>query len=59
MNKRDFKSLIDINTQEFLKIIQRAIDFKELDKLNKIPMACLNKTLAMIFKKTKRGPIEK
>ena len=51
MNKRDFKSLIDINTQEFLKIIQRAIDFKELDKLNKIPRPFLNRTLAMIFKK--------
>ena len=51
MNKRDFKSLIDINTQEFLKIIQRAIDFKELDKLNKISRPFLNKTLAMIFKK--------
>ena len=51
MNKRDFKSLIDINTQEFLRIIQRAIDFKELDKLNKIPRTFLNKTLAMIFKK--------
>ena len=51
MNKRDFKTLIDINTQEFLKIIQRAIDFKELDKLNKIPRPFLNRTLAMIFKK--------
>ena len=51
MNKRDFKSLIDINTQELLKIIQRAIDFKELDKLNKIPRPFLNRTLAMIFKK--------
>ncbi len=51
MNKRDFKSLIDINTQEFLKIIQRAITFKELDKLNKTPRPFLNKTLAMIFKK--------
>ena len=51
MNKRDFRSLIDINTQEFLKIIQRAIDFKELDKLNKIPRPFLNRTLAMIFKK--------
>ena len=51
MNKRDFKSLIDINTQEFLRIIHRAIDFKELDKLNKIPRPFLNRTLAMIFKK--------
>ena len=51
MNKRHFKSLIDINTHEFLKIIQRAIDFKELDKLNKVPRPFLNKTLAMIFKK--------
>ena len=51
MNKRDFKSLIDINTQELLKIIQRAIDFKELDKLIKIPRPFLNRTLAMIFKK--------
>ena len=51
MNKRHFKSLIDINTHEFLKIIQRAIDFKDLDKLNKVPRSFLNKTLAMIFKK--------
>ena len=48
MNKRDFKSLIDINTQEFLKIIQRAIDFKELDKLNKISRPFLNLSLIHI-----------
>ena len=51
MNKRHFKYLIDINTHEFLKIIQRAIDFKDLDKLNKVPRSLLNKTLAMILKK--------
>ena len=35
MNKRDFKSLIDINAQEFKRIIQQAIEYKELDKKDK------------------------
>ena len=51
MNKRDFKSLIDINTQEFKRIIQQAIEYKELDKKNTIPRTYVNRTLAMIFKK--------
>lgn len=51
MNKRDFKSLIDINTQEFKRIIQQAIEYKELDKRHSIPRTYVNRTLAMIFKK--------
>ena len=51
MNKRDFKSLIDINTQEFKRIIQQAIEYKELDKKHSVPRTHVNRTLAMIFKK--------
>ena len=51
MNKRDFKSLIDINSQEFKRIIQNAIEYKELDKKHSVPRAYVNRTLAMIFKK--------
>ena len=51
MNKRDFKSLIDVNTQEFKRIIQQAIEYKELDKNHSIPRTYVNRTLAMIFKK--------
>ena len=51
MNKRDFKSLIDVNTQEFKRIIQQAIEYKELDKKHSIPRTYINRTLAMIFKK--------
>ena len=51
MNKRDFKSLIDINTQEFKRIIQQAIEYKELDKKHSVPRTYVNRTLAMIFKK--------
>ena len=51
MNKRDFKPLIDINAQEFKRIIQQAIDYKELDKKHSVPRIYVNRTLAMIFKK--------
>tara|TARA_Y100000768_G_scaffold50459_1_gene32891 strand:+ start:3182 stop:4093 length:912 start_codon:yes stop_codon:yes gene_type:complete len=51
MNNRHFKSLIDINTNEFLGIIKKAIEFKNLDIQNKIPNIFSNKTLVMIFKK--------
>ena len=51
MDKRDFKSLIDINAQELKRIIQRAIEYKELDKKHSIPRTYVNRTLAMIFKK--------
>ena len=51
MNKRDFKSLIDINSQELKRIIQQAIEYKELDRKHSIPTTYANRTLAMIFKK--------
>ena len=51
MNKRDFKSLIDINAQEFKRIIQQAIEYKSLDKKHSVPRTYVNRTLAMIFKK--------
>ena len=51
MNKRDFKSLIDINSQEFKRIIEQAINYKELDKKHSVPRTYVNRTLAMIFKK--------
>ena len=51
MNKRHFKTLIDINSQEFKRIIKKAIDYKHQDKSNNISKICKNKTLAMIFKK--------
>ena len=51
MNKRDFRSLIDINSQELKRIIQQAIEYKELDKKHSIPRTYVNRTLAMIFKK--------
>ncbi len=51
MNKRHFKTLIDINTQEFKRIIKKAIDYKHQDQSNTISKICNNKTLAMIFKK--------
>ena len=56
MNNRHLRSLIDINTQEFIRIIHKSIEYKKLDKINSIPRSYLNKTLAMIFKKTQQGP---
>ena len=55
MNNRHFRSLIDINTQEFIRIIHKAIEYKKLDKIDSIPRSYPNKTLAMIFKKTQQG----
>ena len=51
MNSRHFRSLIDINGQEFKRIIKKAIDYKKMDISNCIPSTYTNKTLAMIFKK--------
>ena len=51
MNKRDFRSLIDINSQELKRITQQAIEYKELDKKHSVPRKYVNRTLAMIFKK--------
>ena len=51
MNSRHFRSLIDINAQEFKRIIKKAIDYKKMDEDNCIQNTHTNKTLAMIFKK--------
>ncbi len=51
MNSRHFRSLIDINSNEFLHIIDKSIEFKSLDVKNKVPKIFSNKTLVMIFKK--------
>ena len=48
---RHFKSLLDINKKEFLRIIERAIALKK-DSQNNVHHNILhNKTMAMIFKK--------
>ena len=51
MNSRHFRSLIDINQQEFKRIIKKATDYKKMDEANCIQITHTNKTLAMIFKK--------
>ncbi|MBH44007.1 MAG: ornithine carbamoyltransferase [Gammaproteobacteria bacterium] len=52
MNKvRHFKSLLDVNKKEFLKIINNAIDIKNKINSNEKLDLFKNKTLAMIFKK--------
>ena len=51
MKSRHFRSLIDINPQEFKRIIKKAIDYKKMDESNCIPDTYTNKTLAMVFKK--------
>ena len=56
MNSRHFRSLIDINGQEFKRIIKKAIDYKKMDISNCIPSTYTNKTLAMIFKKNSTRP---
>ena len=48
---RHFKSLLDINKKEFIRIIERAIVLKK-EAMNGIMNNSLkNKTMAMIFKK--------
>jgi len=51
MKIRHFKSLLDINKKEFIKIIKRAIEIKNLAKSNKLPNTLNKKVLAMLFKK--------
>ena len=51
MNNRHFRSLIDINSNEFLDIIDKSIEFKNLDAKNEIPNIFPKKILVMIFKK--------
>ena len=52
MNKvRHFKSLLDINKNEFIRIIERSIEFKKESQKNIFNNSLQNKTMAMIFKK--------
>ena len=52
MNKvRHFKSLLDINKSEFIRIIERSIEFKKESQKNILNNSLQNKTMAMIFKK--------
>ena len=52
MNKvRHFKSLLDINKNEFIRIIERSIEFKKESQENILNSSLQNKTMAMIFKK--------
>jgi len=48
---RHFKSLLDINKKEFIKILERAIELKNEAAKGIINTSLKNKTMAMIFKK--------
>ena len=48
---RHFKSLLDINKKEFIKILERAIELKNEATKGIINTSLKNKTMAMIFKK--------
>ncbi len=50
-NIRHFKSLLDINKNEFIRIIKRSIELKKENQKNAISNIFQNKTMAMIFKK--------
>ena len=50
-NIRHFKTLLDINNNEFIRIITRSIDFKKESQTNTINNSFQNKTMAMIFNK--------
>ena len=52
-NIRHFKSLLDINKNEFLRIIARSIELKKEAQSNKIIDSLKNKTMAMIFLEVK------
>tara|TARA_Y100001970_G_scaffold93543_1_gene117896 strand:- start:171 stop:1082 length:912 start_codon:yes stop_codon:yes gene_type:complete len=51
MKTRHFKSLLDINQKEFIRIIERSIELKKLSQKNNLPDSLAKKTLALIFKK--------
>ena len=52
MNKiRHFKSLLDINKNEFIRIIKKSIEFKKESQKNILNNSLKNKTMDMIFKK--------
>ncbi|SVC24268.1 uncharacterized protein METZ01_LOCUS277122 [marine metagenome] len=48
---RHFRSLLDINKKEFIKILERAIELKNEAAKGIINTSLKNKTMAMIFKK--------
>ncbi len=50
-NIRHFKSILDINKNEFIRIIERSIELKKETKGNITNNSFQNKTMAMIFKK--------
>ena len=51
MNIRHFKSLLDINRKEFIRILDRSLELKRLSHQNQLPNSLSKKTLALIFKK--------
>ena len=51
MKIRHFKSLLDINKNEFIRILEHAIELKKESDEGKINESMKNKNLAMIFKK--------
>ena len=52
---RHFKSLLDINKKEFIRILERAIELKNEAAKGIINTSLKNKTMAMIFKKTQKN----
>ncbi len=51
MSTRHFKSLLDINRKEFIRILDRSVELKKLSLDNQLPNSLSKKTLALIFKK--------
>ena len=51
MTVRHFKSLLDINKNEFIRIIERSIELKKLSNSIVANDLFKNKTMAMVFKK--------
>ncbi len=51
MSTRHFKSLLDINRKEFIRILDRSLELKKLSLDNQLPNSLSKKTLALIFKK--------
>ena len=51
MSIRHFKSLLDINRKEFIRILDRSLALKKLSHQNQLPNSLSKKTLALIFKK--------
>ena len=51
MGIRHFRSLLDINRKEFIRILDRSLEIKKLSQENHLPNSLSKKTLALIFKK--------